>query len=72
MWDLFDNTWAEKPTISLDNCVDVTLQVNYKLATYGSFTHVVVLIRRLPLLLLVLQVSFRYMWKPQRSIIDEF
>lgn len=61
MLDLFDNTWAKKHTISLDNCIDVTLQVNYKLVTHGSFTHVVGLTRRLPLLLSVSQVSFQLM-----------
>ena len=72
MLDIFDNAWGEKQTISLEHCVDVTLQVNYKLAPYSSFTHVVVHTRRLPSLLLVLQVSFSYMWKLQTAIIDSF
>ena len=28
MLDLFDNVWTDEPTISLDNCIDLTLQVN--------------------------------------------
>ena len=35
MLDLFDNIWAEKPTISLDNCVDLTSQVSHIVKIYG-------------------------------------
>ena len=34
MLDLFDNIWAEKPTISLDNCVDLTSQVSHIVKIY--------------------------------------
>jgi len=39
MLDLFDNTWAKKHTISLDNCIDVTLQVALAVIGIAGFGH---------------------------------